>query len=161
MKPVSAEIVERTWKRVGGMSPEDAPAMIEVIGREQPFMLAYLTGVAEGQLTKDEMGLLLHIGIVAWQAMREGSGGLPMVSGEELDAAESKNSQMLEFFQDESESGFYDGVETLFKNYNQYEIMKYVIEALMEEPEEDVIIRDESIGSMFIYLKTVVDAMDR
>ena len=161
MKQVSAEIVEQTWKRVGSISPEDAPATIDEMGREQPFVLAYLTGVAEGRLTKDEQGLHLHIGIVAWQAMKEGGGELPMVSGEDLDNAEANNSQMLEFFQDEPEAGFYDGVQTLFKSYNQYEIMKYILEALMEEPEEGVILRDESIGPMFMYLKTVLDAMDR
>jgi len=161
MKPVSAEIVEQTWKRLGGMSPEEAPVVVDAMGREQPFILAYLTALGEGYLTEDEMGVLLHIGIVAWQAVKEGSGELPMVSGEELDAAEARNSRMLEYMEDESDAGFLDATEKVFKNYNQYHIMKYILEALMEEPEDGTVVRDDSIGPMFMCLKTVVDAMDR
>jgi hypothetical protein len=161
MKPVNAEIVEQTWKRVGGIQPEEAHILIDTMGREQPFLLAYLTAMGKAYLTEDELGLLLHMGLVAWQAMREEGGGLPMVTEEELDAAESRNSRMLEYLEAESETGFYDAAEKVFKSCNQYEIMKYTIEALTEEPEEGMIMRDESIGPMFMYLKTVVDAMDR
>jgi hypothetical protein len=161
MKPADADIVEQTWKRVGGIQPEEAHILIDTMGREQPFLLAYLTAMGKGHLTEDELGLLLHIGLVAWQAMREVEGGLPMVTEEELDTAESKNVGMLEYFDDESDASFYDAAEKVFKNCNQSEIMKYILEALMEEPEEGVIIRDESIGPMFLYLKIVLDAMDR
>jgi hypothetical protein len=48
----------------------------------------------------------------------------------------------------------------MLEGYNQREIQKYILEALMEEPEEGPIIGDENIGVMFIHLKTVLDAMD-
>ncbi len=160
MKPISADVVEQTWKRLGVIPPEDATVLIDVMRKEQPSVLAYLTAVGEGQLTEDEMGLLLHIGIVVWQAMRQGDAQLPMVSGEDLDAVESKNVQMLEYFEGESEASFYDVAERLFGSYNQYEILRHIVGALMEEQEEDLMIRDENLGIMYIYLKTVLDAMD-
>ena len=161
MEPISAETVEQTWKRLRVIPPEDAAVLIDVMRKEQPFVLAYLTAVGEGQLTEDEMGLLLHIGIVVWQVLRQGDAQPPTVSGEDLDAAESKNFQMLEYFEGESEASFYDVAERLFGSYNQHEVLRHIVGALMEEREEDLIIRDENVGMMFVYLKTVLDAMDR
>jgi hypothetical protein len=160
MKPIGAAIVERTWKRLGGMSPEEAPAVIDAMGEEQPFVLAYLMAVGEELLTKDELGVLLHIGIVVWQAMTQGDEPLRMVSGEHLEAAEAKNFEMLEYLGEEREASFYRAAERMREGYNQREILKYILEALMEEPEEGPIIGDENIGVMFIHLKTVLDAMD-
>jgi hypothetical protein len=84
-----------------------------------------------------------------------------MVTGEDLDTAESENFQMLEYLEGESEGGLYDVTEKLLETYNQREILRYILDALMEEPDEGFIIRDENVGIMFIYLKTVLDAMDR
>jgi len=46
------------------------------------------------------------------------------------------------------------------KGYGQPEVLKHVVEALMEEPEEGCLIRDANKGIMFLDLKTVIDCFD-
>ena len=46
------------------------------------------------------------------------------------------------------------------KKWIAQEVLKYVVEALMEETEEDALIRDDNKGIMMIYLKTIIDCFD-
>jgi hypothetical protein len=48
----------------------------------------------------------------------------------------------------------------IINNYGPPEVLRYVIEALMEEPEEGYLIRDENKGIMLLDLKTVIDCLD-
>ena len=63
---------------------------------------------------------------------------------------------------DELEDDFTkQNITGFFQNYNQIEVLRYVVEALMEELETDSEVRDEYIGIMMIYLKTVIDCLDQ
>jgi len=73
---------------------------------------------------------------------------------------EDKNFNMLEYLEGETETDFFATVATIIENYNQPEVLKYVVEALMEEDGEAVAIRNENAGIMMIYLKTVLDCFD-
>ena len=48
----------------------------------------------------------------------------------------------------------------MISGYSQPEVLKYVVEAIMEQPDEDCVIRDENLGVMFLDLKTVIDCFD-
>ena len=50
---------------------------------------------------------------------------------------------MIEYLQGETDTGFVEAVGKLIANYSQPEVLKYVIEALMKEPEEGCLIRGE------------------
>lgn len=54
-----------------------------------------------------------------------------------------------------------EATTTIINSYRQPEVLRYVVEALMEEPEEGCLIRDESKGIMLLDLKTVIDCFDR
>jgi len=92
--------------------------------------------------------------------MSEGRVTLSSVTEETLDAVDDSNTKMLEYLENESEFDFIDTVETIFKNYNQPGVMRYVVEALMEDT-EDYTLREAMKGVMLIYLKTVIDCFDK
>lgn len=160
MNTISAEIVENTWNIIGSMSPLSATQLINKLSEEQPVILAYLMAVGEDMLNQDEKELLLYLGVVVWQIMSQAKTPLPPVTEETLDAVDDSNMKMLEYLEGESEFDFIQTVETIFKNYNQPEVMRYAVEALMED-NEDYTIRDEMKGVMIIYLKTVIDCFDK
>jgi hypothetical protein len=85
---------------------------------------------------------------------------LSTITEKALENAEATNIKMVEYLQGESEAGFWDATATIVDNYGQPEVLRYVVEALIEEPEEGVVIRDESIGAIFLDLKTVIDCFD-
>ena len=48
----------------------------------------------------------------------------------------------------------------IVENYGQPAVLRYVVEVLMDDSDEETVIRDEGIGAMFIDLKTVIDCFD-
>jgi len=137
------------------------PKLINLMSSEQPFILTYLMAIDNAILNQDERELLFYLGVVVWQIMSQGSTPLPKVTQETLDEVEESNTKMLEYLEGESETSFIETVETIVKNYNQPEVLRYVIEALMEESDEESLIRDEYKGMMMINLKTVIDCFDK
>ena len=161
MNKISAEIVERTWKEMSTMSPLNYPKLINKFSKEQPFILTYLIAVDGQQFNEDERELLLYLGVVIWMMMSRGSNPLPKVTEKMIDDAEEKNIKMLEYLEGETETDFYETTDTILQDYNQPEVLRYVVEALMEDDDEDVDIQEENIGLMMIYLKTVIDCFDK
>ena len=161
MKPIPADVVEKTWKKVGGMSPQDAPELIDRMTKQQPLILAYLMGIGGDLFNQDEREVFVYAGIVIWQIMSQGETPLPEVTEEMIDEAEESNEKMLDYLEDESEIGIEEAVKDLLDNYNQKEVLRYALETIMEEPEEGCLIRDKNKGMMMIYLKTVIDCFDR
>lgn len=161
MNKISAEIVERTWKEMSTMSPLNYPKLINKFSKEQPFILTYLIAVDGQQFNEDERELLLYLGVVVWMMMSRGNNPLPKVTEKMIDDAEEKNIKMLEYLEGETETDFYETTDTILQDYNQPEVLRYVVEALMEDDDEDVDIQEENIGLMMIYLKTVIDCFDK
>ena len=162
MNKISAEIVEQTWKEMSRLSPLQLPKLINKLSKEQPVIVAYFLAVGDEFLNEDEQELLLYLGLVVWRVMCKGENPIPEVTENMVEEAEDKNIKMLEYLEGETESGFIETVETIIQNYNQPEVLQFVVEALIEEDEEDdANIREESIGMMMIYLKTVIDCFDK
>jgi hypothetical protein len=161
MNKISAEIVERTWKEMSTMSPLNYPKLITKFSKEQPFILTYLMAVEDERFNEDERELLLYLGTVIWRMMSKGNNPSPEVNENMIGEAEQKNIRMLEYLEGEIEADFYDTTAKIIESYNQPEVLRYVVEALMEEDEDDVEIYPENIGLMMIYLKTVIDCLDR
>lgn len=161
MKPISSDIIEKTWKKLGGMSPRETQKLVDLMKKEQPFILVYLMAVGNDILNQDERELLLYLGMVVWQIMSQGETPLSKITEKILDNMEKSNIKMLEYLEDESDDDFIDIVEMTIIDYSQQEVIKYVVEALMEEPDEDCMIRDKNKGIMMIYLKTVIDCFNK
>ena len=163
MQIISEDIVEKTWQKISGMSPSDAPLLVKKMEKQQPVLLSYLLGVNNDMLNQDERELLIYIGIVVWQIMLKGDKSLKKVSEKTLDERERNNLKMLEYL--EGETDLVKTTKKIIENYNQSEVLKYIIEALMEEElDKEAIsteIRDENIGAMFISLKTMIDCLDQ
>jgi hypothetical protein len=92
--------------------------------------------------------------------MSQGTRPLPKVTEEVLDSAEARNMKMAEYLQGETREGFVEATRTIISNYGQPEVLRYAVEALMEEPEEGCLVRDENKGIMLLDLKTVIDCFD-
>ena len=162
MNSISSDIVEKTWNEIGGQAPEKGQEMIKHMSKEQPIIFAYLMSTGDDILNQDEKELLLYLGVVVWQIMSQGTASLPGITSKIMEEAEDLNMKMLVYLEGEPETTFMNTVEKMINNYNQPEVLRYVLEALMEEePEEECMIRDENIGIIMIFLKTVIDCFDK
>lgn len=160
MKPMSQEIVEKTWQRISGLEDEETSLLRDKMEQEQPGVLAYLMAAGDDLLNQDERELLLYLGTVVWQIMLQGTRSLRRVAIPQLESAENKNFSTLDDLSGESPGDLIAGIEEMITDYNQPEVLKYLVEALMEDEDEDIDITEDSKGLMLIYLKTVIDCFD-
>lgn len=161
MDPIPLKIVEKTWKKMSTMSWQEITELTNLMRKQQPFVLAYLLAAGHEIFNQDEREQLLYLGVVIWQIMSQGSKPLTKITGDTLDGVEKANIEMLEYLAGESETGFMDTLRQVVNNYPQPEVLKYVVEALVEEPEEGSLIREENKGYILIYLKTIIDCFSR
>ncbi len=175
MQPISAETVEETWQRVGVMNPDQAPGLIEEMEREQPIILSYLTAGGEELFNQAEREMVVYLGVVVWQIMKQGKPAPEKVRFEDIEKAEENNLKMLEYLGKSTPSGFSQGVESLVTGYNQPEVLRYIVEALFSVDEDDQDetvetsdpeheeekVRDDMRGVIFIVLKTIIDCLDQ
>jgi len=160
MDPIPADIVEGTWEMVSAISEQQAQELAEEMHEEQPALMSYLLVVDDDMLNQEERELLFYIGTFIWQIMSQGSQLLPIITEESLEAAEEKNIALVESLQDEDEVGYMEAIMGIIDSYGQPDVLRYVVEVLMDDTDDDVVIRAESVGAMFIDLKTVIDCFD-
>ncbi|MBM3128597.1 MAG: hypothetical protein FJ009_08230 [Chloroflexi bacterium] len=160
MKPISAEIVETTWKRIAGFSAREGKTLAEKFAAEQPVVMTYLMAVDGDLFNEDERELLFYLGAVVWQMMAQGDAPLPQVTEQMIDQAEAANQATLESLVDASEDDARAAMAQMLQEYTQPEVFKYVVTALMEATQEEGI-RDENLGVLMVNLKTVIDCLNR
>jgi hypothetical protein len=161
MDVIPADVVEIAWRKMAAMSIADAGKLTDRMSKKQPFVQAYLLAVGERDFNLDEAQLLHYLGMVVWQIFDRSGQQVTMVTGDMLDQTEENNTRMLQYLEGESGTDFVKTVQGLLDSYHQVEVLKYVVSALMEEPEEGCDIRDDNQGGMFIHLKTVIDCLDQ
>ena len=163
MEPISASIVEKTWKAQARMNPSVINNVIQKFSERQPMMLAYLMAMGDNMLNENERELLLYLGTAVWQMMEKGGKQLRTVTESELENFEDQNFKMLEYLENEPDEDFNRTVGKIIEGYEQKEVLRYVVEALFEGEEEEDIpsIRKDFIGQIFIFLKIIIDCLDQ
>jgi len=159
MEPISEEIVERTWREVAFFSPDKAEREMEKIGRGQPELLAFIVGETE-EMDRDVRELGVYMFFVIFRMFQSALGGIGRISFEEIIECYEHNKTLMERLVGAHEK-FLDRVVRLQVS-RQPHVLRYVVEALMEEEKgESIVLTEEEKGFLYILLKTVVDVLDR
>jgi hypothetical protein len=160
MKPISEEIVEKTWQEAAGFSPVRANKEMMEIGNSQPELLAFVIESTE-EMDQEAKELGVYMFFVIYRMFQRIQGKIKKISSEEIIKCHEHNVGLLERLEGAHEK-FLDRVGSIQISRQPY-VMKYVVEALMEvdEVEEAVALTDEQKGVLFLLLKTVIDALDQ
>ena len=159
MKVVTDEVIKQVLQEQGEMDFLETERLIAQMSREQPSILAYLMGSNEDHYNFDEKQLLLFLGINISQMMNKTGGVADQVSMENIEAAQEKNIQMFEYLESEIPGDFEHTTAMIFKEYNQKNVLRYVIETLFDD--DDPHIRPDRKGLIFFDLKTILDCLDQ
>lgn len=161
MKPVSADIIEKTYLKMWNMPEQEAYKLSYVLQKEQPLLLAYLAAVDQNLLNQEEREMLFYQGTVIWQIMKATGEKLPEITEDTLLRIEEQNLKIADSLKGADTVKFADVVKKILKDYHQPEIFEYVVGALLDQDNEDCVIRDESLGAIMLDLKTVIDCFDQ
>ena len=159
MDPLSKEFVEKTWQQVAKFTLDRANKEMIAMGKNQPDLLAFLMAYTD-DLQQDVKELAIYIAFVIYKMFLDSSGKIPGISSKEIMALYDKNTSLIESIEGTHEK-FIDRIASVQVSKQPY-VMKYVLEALTEEAEEDgIALTEEDIGSLFILFKTEIEVLDK
>jgi len=159
MDPLSEGFVEKTWQQVAKFTPDRANKEMIAMGKNQPDLLAFLMAYTD-DLQQDVKELAIYIAFVVYKMFLDSSGKIPIISSKKIMAMYDKNTSLIESMEGTHEK-FIDRIASVQISKQPY-VMKYVLDALMEEAEEDGIdLTEEDIGSLLILFKTEIEVLDK
>ncbi|MCX6929731.1 MAG: hypothetical protein NT154_41940 [Verrucomicrobia bacterium] len=162
MNSVSREEIIDSWTRLCDLDETETDALVKKFMDEQPALGVYLFANLEEMEGEAEHTRIVELVVAAWQAMSESAGRrLLTATPEDIECAEVANIRTLEQLDEGSEFEWQNSVQALNQDYNQREILGFGIEILMSGNEDTPELAPEGIGLEMVWLKTVIDALDR
>ena len=160
MEPIPEEIVEKTWQEVAGFNPVRANKEMMKIGANQPEILAFVTELTD-EMDKEVKELGIYMFFVVYRIFQKAHGKFKGISSEEIIECYERNEGLMERLEGAHEK-FLDRVASIQISRQPY-VVKYVVDALMEDEEEEdaVALTEEQKSSLFLLLKTVIDILDQ
>lgn len=155
---ISFETVTQTWQRMSQTPVHEAPEIVNQMQAEQPVVLSYLIHLEDLPFNQYERELIFYLGMVVWQIMKQSEHQLYEVTGKKLRKAEDANVELLEQLGSYSEGKLIEAIQLLLADYPEPEVLRYIVEAIMEEGPDDPGFRDEYKGLAFVHLKILLDA---
>ncbi len=160
METIPEEFVEKTWQEAALLAPDRARKEMTRMSKDQPHLLAFLLESTD-DLSPDAHELAVYLSFVVYQMFQGFNKKIRKISPDELMAAYKDTIDFFENLEGVHEK-FIDRIVSIQVS-TQPRVMKYVVEALMEEPEEgdSAVLTEEDKGSLFLILKTVVEVLDQ
>jgi hypothetical protein len=152
--------IDSLWEEMAAIDPEDIPELMTIVGEQQPHVVSYLLGITDEILSDPEREIVFFMGVVMLRVIQGLGIRNKEISLETLLEKEKTNFRMLDYLAGEPDAEFTDTVGKIMDNYNQSELLRYIIDRIMEEPLNDTGIVNDHIGIMVIYLKTFIDCFD-
>jgi hypothetical protein len=132
-EPIPYEIVTETWQRMADTPVEQAQVVIDELEQEQPVIMVYLLALDDYPFNQTEREIIFYFGAVLWEVMKQGEGSMAMVTEEIVSKVEDENFQFLELLANDTEADFMSATRTLIDSYAEPEVLRYLVEALMED----------------------------
>ncbi len=160
MKTIPEAIVEETWQKFAGFTPDKARKEMMKINNNQPELLAFVMESCK-EMGQEVSQLAIYLFVVVYRMFQEVHAKIERISLEEVIERFQKNEGMVERLKGTHER-FLDRIAGLQASQQLY-VMKYIADALMEEDEGKDALRltNEQKGFLFLLFKTVVDVLDK
>jgi hypothetical protein len=161
MEPLSEELVEKTWEEFAAFPPEQAQKETAIISKNQPNLLAFMMEFTQ-ELSQEVKELAIYMFYVLYRMFQKNSKKkIKRISAEEIITSYEKNEHFIKSLEGVHDK-FFERIAGVQLSGQPY-VMKYVVETLMEAPEDEdpVALTEEDMGYLFLLLKTVVDLLDQ
>lgn len=160
MSEISQEIVEATWQEVAGLSPKRAQKEIGRIAQTQPDLLPFVLALT-GDCSPQAQELAVYLCYVVLRIFEKATPRrIPPIKGSRIERQYGQSEQLL--LRLEGAHPRFLEKAALAEMSRQPFVVKYVVEAIMEAPEDEdpVQLTEDEKGILFLVLKTVIDALD-
>jgi len=158
---ISEKLVEETWQEVATFSPIRARKEMEKLGGKQPDLLNFMV-IFTQDMDQDLKELAMYMFFIVYRMFEKGfKKKIRKISANEIIKCHESNEKLIEKLEGAHEKF----LERIAKTQILVQpfVMKYVLETLMEMPEEEdpVELTDEDTGYLFLLFKTVIELLDQ
>jgi len=159
MKIIPEDLVAETYEEVAGFTPEQAHSEMTAMSMTQPNLVAFMvefTQDLELEVAELAMYCLFTVFRMFQKSIKK---PLRQVSHETIVDCYESNETLINKLENTHER-FIERIAST-QLLNQPYVMKYIVEALFEDSQEDedLELTEEDTGYLFLLLKTSVDAL--
>ena len=160
METIPERIAEKAWQEVAALSMSQAGKEMQKMARNQPDLLAFLMAMTE-DLGADTKELAVYMAFVVYRIFEGSRHKIKKITSQEIIDCYETNEDLMGRLGSAGKQ-FIDRVAQIQISTQPF-VMKYVIDTLIEEPEEEDNdeLTDEDKAFLFLLLKTVVDLLDK
>ena len=161
MDPLSEELVDETWEGFAGYTDEQAYEEAQVVGKNQPEILAFIMEMTE-DLDQEIRELAIYMFFVIHRMFNNGYGKkIQKVTSEEIITCYEDNEKLLESLGGGHEK-FFERIARVQMSSQPY-VIRYIVETLFEADQEEdpILMGEEDMGYLFLLMKTVVDVLNK
>jgi hypothetical protein len=161
MEYISEELVDETWQECAGFSPERTQDEMVKISKSQPNLLAFMMEFTK-ELDQEVQELGLYLFFVIYTIFKKDSKKrIKRISPENIIKCYAENEKSIRKLEGAHEKFFERMADRQFSQ--QPYVMKYLVDTLMEAPDEEdpINLTEDDIGYLFLLLKTVIDLLDK
>lgn len=161
MESIPEALVEETWQEVAGFTLKRAKKEMTKVNKNQPDLVAFTLELTQ-DLDQEVRELATYMTFVVYRMFeKSASKRIKRISAEEIISCYETNEDLMESLED-VHNKFLERIARVQLSGQPY-VVKYVVETLIEAPEEEdpVSLSDKDIGFLFLLLKTVVDVLDK
>ncbi len=159
MKPIPDSAIDAVLDELDDYDENRYADAADAFAQAQPYVFAYLTNEENFHLlTEEERGYVEYLSLVVWMTATRIFGSIPVVDVERIGQAEERNYELLETT---PAHRLEDRLETFFDHTDQPALLRFAIEAVTEddEEEENLVITPEGRETVFVAVKTVIDVL--
>ena len=159
MELIPEELVEETWQEFADFSPVRTQKETIKVSKNQPYLLSFMIEFTQ-DLDPEVRELAIYMFYVVCRMFQKSSEKkIKRISPEEIINCYEKNEHLMKTLEGAHDK-FLERIAEVQLAGQPY-VMKYVVETIMEDSEEDPVeLTEEDIGYLFLLLKTVVDLLD-
>lgn len=162
MTTVPREGILQAWELVCALDEAQTTAVTKQFLKQQPALSVYLLACTEELGAEAGQSPVIDLTITIWQAMTAAQGRrLKLVRPNLVDEAEATNAKLLEKLELASEFEWEEAVKQLVFGYNQKELLTFCMEMLMADDVETPELAPDRIGLELLWLKTIIDCLDK
>ena len=161
MEPLSEKLVEKTWQKIADYDSGRATKEMMEFGQIQPDLLSFILEFTD-DLGEQAGELAVYLLFVIYHMFKKGYGKeIKQVTPEEIIERYEENERLMEKLE-KAQDEFFNRVAEVQLSPQPY-LIRYVVDSLTEEPEEDddsEPMSEEEVGFLFMLLKTVIDVLN-
>lgn len=160
MEKISAETIGTVSKQMNKITKEQAVELIHKMKEEQPAVLEYLMSAGCDIFDDSEKEWFLYLGVTLWQAAVRANPSLPILRKEIFDKNANSAAGMISYLRGEPETELQTTITSIFGNYAQPELLKFIISAIGVAQRDRKCVRKENVTMIFFFLKILIDCFE-